>query len=134
MPPNKLRYRKYKSFHKVRILKNVSNLPEKTNYTEWENQFLRVLNKNAPLKSKVIRGNNKPFVIITLGIPITQRSALKKKANTLNNSLSITNYKLRNFVVNLSRKFKKYYFQKHMSHSSPSKTFGNFANLSLLIK
>ena len=134
MPPNKLCYRKYKSFYKIRTLKDVSDLPEKTNYTEWENQFLRVLNKNAPLKLKVIRGNNKPFVIITLGIPITRRSALKKNANTLNNSLSIPNYKLRNFVVNLSQKFKKDYFQKHVSHRSPSKTFGNFANLSLLIK
>ena len=41
---------------------NVSNLPEKANYTEWENQFLRVLKKHAPLKSKIIGGNNKPFV------------------------------------------------------------------------
>ena len=50
MPPNKLHYRKYKSFDKMRFLKDVPNLPEKTNYTEWENQFLRVLNKNTPLK------------------------------------------------------------------------------------
>ena len=62
MPPNKLRYRKYKSFDKIRFLKDISNLPEKTNYTELENQFLRVLNKHTPLKSKVIRGNNKSFV------------------------------------------------------------------------
>ena len=39
-----------------------NKLPEKTNYTKWENQFLRVLNKHAPLQLKVIRGNNKPFV------------------------------------------------------------------------
>ena len=31
MPPNKLRYRKYKSFDKIRFLKDVSKLPEKTN-------------------------------------------------------------------------------------------------------
>ena len=37
MPPNKLRYRKYKSFDKIGFLKDVSNLPEKTYYTEWEN-------------------------------------------------------------------------------------------------
>ena len=34
MPPNKLRYRKYKSLDKVRFLKDVSNLTEKTNYPE----------------------------------------------------------------------------------------------------
>ena len=31
MSPNKLRYRKYKSFDKIRFLKDVSKLPEKTN-------------------------------------------------------------------------------------------------------
>ena len=82
MPPNKLLYRKYKSFDKIGILKDVSNLPEKTNYTEWENQFLRVLKKHAPLKSNVIRGNNFQKAIL-------RRSALKKKANNLNHPLTI---------------------------------------------
>ena len=49
MQPNKLSYRKYKSFDKIKFLKDASNLPEKTNYTEWENQFLRGLDKHAPL-------------------------------------------------------------------------------------
>ena len=39
MPPNKLRCHKYKLFENIRFLTDVSNLPEKTNYTEWENQF-----------------------------------------------------------------------------------------------
>ena len=39
MLPKKLHYRKYKSFDKIRFLKNVSNLPEKTNYAEWEISF-----------------------------------------------------------------------------------------------
>ena len=63
---NKLRYCKYKLFDKRRLLKDVSDLPEKANYAEWENHFLIVLNKHAPLKSKVITGNNKPFVTKTL--------------------------------------------------------------------
>ena len=57
---------------------------KKTNYAEWENQFLRVLNKHVPLKSKVVRGNNKPFVTKTLRKAIMLKSALKKKANNLN--------------------------------------------------
>ena len=80
---NKLPYRKYKSFDKVGFLKNASNLLKKTNYTEWENQFLRVLNKHAPLESKVVRGNTKPFVTKTLRKAML-KSALKKKANNLN--------------------------------------------------
>ena len=50
MPPNKLCCCKYKSFGKMRFLKDVSNLPQKANYTEWENQYLRMLNKHVPLK------------------------------------------------------------------------------------
>ena len=63
------------------------------------------------------------------------RSALKKKANNcmfqschgcnnLNDLLAIKLYKKqRNYLVNLSQKAKKEYFQKDMPHSSPSKTF-----------
>ena len=44
-----------------------------------------------------------------------QMSALKKKADNLNNPLAIKLYKKQgNYVINLSRKFKKNYFQKHM--------------------
>ena len=135
MPPNKLCYRKYKSFDKIRFLKDISNLPERTNYPEWENQFLKVLNKHAPLKSKVITGNNKLFVTKTVTKAIMRRSALKKIANNLNDTSAIKLYKKqRNNVVNLSRKVEKDYFQKHMLHGSCSKNFWKFANLSLLIK
>ena len=89
MPPNKLCYHKYKSFDKRRFLKDVSNLPERTNYTEWENQFLKVLNKHGPLKSKVSTGNNKLFVTNA----IMRRSALKKIANNLNDTSAIKLYK-----------------------------------------
>ena len=64
---------------KIRFLKDLSNLPEKINYTEWENQFLRALNKHAPLKSKVIRGNKKPFITKTLRKANMRKSVLKKK-------------------------------------------------------
>ena len=39
--------------------------------------------------SKVIRGINKPFVTKSLRKAIMQRSALKKKANNLNDTLAI---------------------------------------------
>ena len=95
----------------MRFSKDVSNLPEKTNYTEWENQFLRVLNKHALLKSKVITGNNKLFARKTLRKAIMRRSALKKKANNLNDPLAIKLYKKqRHYVVNLNQKVKKDYF------------------------
>ena len=56
-----------------------------------------------------------------------RRSALKKKANNLNGPLAIKlDKKQRNYVVNLSRKVKQDYFQKHMPHGSCSKNFWKF--------
>ena len=56
-----------------------------------------------------------------------KRSALKKRANISNNPKIIKLYKKqRNFVVNLSRKVKKEYFQKHMPHGASSKHFSKF--------
>ena len=55
------------------------------------------------------------------------RSALKKKANNLNNLLAIKLYKKqRNYVVSLSRNIRKDYFQKHMPYGSSSKIFWKF--------
>ena len=50
MPPNKLQYRN-RHFHS--FLEDVE-LPEKISYTEWEKDFVKTLNKHAPLKTKVI--------------------------------------------------------------------------------
>ena len=66
MLPNKLSYRKYKSFDKIGFLKDVFNLPEKNKLHRMGKSVFRVLNKHAPLKSKVISGNNKTFVTKTL--------------------------------------------------------------------
>ena len=92
--PNQLHYHKYKSFDEIVFLKYVPNLSgKKIIQNGKKNQFLRVLNKHAPLKSKVIRKNNKPFVTKTLRKAIMQKSALKKKANNLNDLLAIKLYK-----------------------------------------
>ena len=56
-----------------------------------------------------------------------KRSALKKRANVSNNPEIIKLYKKqRNYVVNLSIKVKKKYFQKHMPHGASSKNFWKF--------
>ena len=33
-----------------------------TTYSDFENIFTNILNKNAPLKYKIIRANNKPHI------------------------------------------------------------------------
>ena len=54
-----------------------------------------------------------------------RRSALKKTSNNFNNPLAIELY-IKQYVVNLSRKAKTGYFQKHMLHGSSSKNFQKF--------
>ena len=56
-------------------------------------------------------------------------SALKKRANISNNLEIIKLYKKqRNYSVNLSRKDKTEYFQKHVLHGASSKNFWKFCN------
>ena len=130
MPPNKLRCRNYKKFEVHLFLQDVKQLPEIASYTEWEIDFVKTLNKHAPLKTKVIRGNHKSFITKNLRKTIMKRSALKKRANISNNPEIIKLYeKQRNYVVNLSRKVKKEYFQKHMPHVESSKNFWKFCKL-----
>ena len=128
MPPNKLQYRNYKKFEvHSSFLQDIEQLPEKINYTEWEKDFVKTLNKHAPLETKVIRGNHKSFITKNLRKAIMKRSALKKRANISNNPEIIKLYKKqRNYVVNLSRKVKTEYFQKHMPHGASSKNFWKF--------
>ena len=90
---------------------------------------MKTLNKHAPLKTKVIRRNHKSFITKNLRKAIMKRSALKKRADISNNPEIIKLYKKqRNYVVNLSRKVKTEYFQKHMPHGASSKNFWKFCN------
>ena len=63
----------------------LNNYPKKISYTEWETDFVKTLNKYAPLKTKMIRGNHKSFITKNLKKAIIKRSALKKRANVSNN-------------------------------------------------
>ena len=69
------------------------NYQKKTSYTEWEKDFVKTLNKHAPLKTKVIRENHKSFINKNLRKTIMKRSALKKRANISNNKEIIKLYK-----------------------------------------
>ena len=125
MPPIKLKYRNYKQFEIHSFLHDVGQLPEEISYSKWEKDFVKMLNKHVPLKTKVIRGNRKSFITKNLKKPIMKQSALKKRANISNYPEIIKLYeKQRNYVVIQVEKFRQY-FQKHMPHSA-SKKFWKF--------
>ena len=67
MPPNKLRYRKYKSFDKIRFLKNVSNLPTKNEDLHTLSVLSEKLRKNHFQKHMPHGSSSKIFeILITL--------------------------------------------------------------------
>ena len=83
-----------------------------------------VLEKHAPLKSKILRGNNKPHINKSLRKEIMLRSRLKNIANASANQRDWIKYKKqRNKVVALNRKIKAEFFQNAQVISNNHKNF-----------
>ena len=80
--PRKLIYRKYSNFSQKDfqsdLLLNIAD--GKNNCLEFEKNLLKTLNKHAPKKTKIFRGNHKPHINKTLRKAIMKRSQLKNKA------------------------------------------------------
>ena len=76
---------------------------------------MEILHKHAPIKKKILRFNDNPFMTKSLRKAIIHRLKLKNIYNNIkvNEDWEATNYKKqRNFFVNLLRNAKKDYFQK----------------------
>ena len=75
----KLIYRNYSSFcqkdFQSDLLLNTGD--GKNNYLEFEKNFVETLNKHAPKKTKIFRGNHEPHINKTLRKAILKRSQLK---------------------------------------------------------
>ena len=77
------------------------------------NRFLEVVNVHAPLKTKIVRGNDAPFVDKQLRKGIYTRTRLKNKIHRNPSKENKMAYKKqRNFCVSLRRKCMKNYLKK----------------------
>ena len=86
---------------------------ENADYSKLEREFIDTLNKHAPKKTKLFRGNQKPHVNKVLRSAIMKRSRLKNKANKTCKAVDIFNYKKqRNLVVKINNEWKREYFDK----------------------
>ena len=83
-----------------------------------------------------VRKDTRPLsMVLLIDKSNYEKVSFKKEVNISNNPEIIKLYKnQRNYVVNLSRKVKKEYFQKHMPHGISCQNFGNFENYSYQIK
>ena len=92
-------------------------------FTSFENNFVNVLNQQAPKKSKVFHRNQKPHLNKSLRSAIMKHSRLKNKANKSQLPADLSKYKKqRNLVVKLTKKHKKEYFE-NLNVATNSKPF-----------
>ena len=115
IPPQKIYYRCKRKFSQEKFEKDLSSglkniIPGDTNALLETIEL--ILNRHQPLKQKILRGNNKPFVNKLLKKAISTRSRFKNIANKTGNIGDIEKYKKhRNYVKRLNAKTKKYYFE-----------------------
>ena len=79
--PRQITYRGYKKFDSLKFnneLKNVLTLENTDNCTKFDEKFLEVLDKHAPLKKKLLRVNHASYVSKALRKAIMRRSYLEK--------------------------------------------------------
>ena len=124
-----MKYRSYKNFNADSFLADVRSLDFGSRFDDanqlYDNltqRFRKVIDKHAPLKTRIIRGNSAPFMNRELNKAIYVRSNLKKKFNknpSKENELKFK--KQRNRCVSLRKKAIKAHFKKatengHMSN------------------
>ena len=115
LKPRKVFYRNYKNFNNETYIAEVSQAlsqaPNAYSYEHFEMSLLSILNKHAPLKEKIIRGNQKPFMSKKVRKEIFVRSKLKNKYNKTGLKVDWVSFKKqRNYVCSLIRKEKKLFF------------------------
>ena len=122
--PKKLTYRNFKQFDSDQFKLDICNsMSAVRTHAAFEKNFVSILDKHAPKKTKILRGNQKPHFNKNLRKQIMIRSRLKNKANKSKNPIDIVKFKRqRNLVTNLNKQAKLQYFEK-LSVDCNSKPF-----------
>ena len=111
-----INYRSYKNmdfsiFNNVLRQKLEQFNKETMSYEDFHEIFMNTLDIYAPMKKKIVRGNNAPFMTKALSKEIMHRSKLKNIFNKNPNDENKRLYKRqRNLCVSLLRKEKKNYY------------------------
>ena len=110
--PKVIQYRDYKNFVLGNFREELrSKIQNVDNYSTFEDIFLDVLSKHAPIKKKILRANDKPYMTKALRKAIMRRSALENKYNRDRSAETGKAYrKQRNYTNKLMKKEKKKYF------------------------
>ena len=86
VPPKKIILRGYKKFDEENFLYDLDQqmikgkfYKKKNMYGSFSDTFKAIVNKHAPLKEKIVRGNNAPFMTKEVRKTIMNKFRLKKK-------------------------------------------------------
>ena len=124
--PNIISYRSYKNFN-VDAFRNdlVTQVTNCENYSELEQGTLEVLNLHAPLKKRVVRANEVPYMTKTLRKAISNRSRLENIYYKRKTNESLVAYrKQKNYCSRLYKKERKRYYQNlDLRKVTENKTF-----------
>ena len=117
LPPHLMTYRDYKRFNvnlfRVSLRTSLADINEANiNYATFQRKFMEILNEHAPMKERLVRANNAPFMNKILSKAVMHRSRLRNnylKNPTNDNKEKYRKY--RNYCVNLFKQEKKIYYQ-----------------------
>ena len=119
LKPKVINYRSYKKFDEKKFLSDVKlakfdvGKDPKQAYDNLVCIFRKLVDKHAPLKTKVLRGNSAPFMTRELKKGIYTRTRLKKRYNKNPTKENELNFKRqRNKCVALRKKAIKQHFKK----------------------
>ena len=103
--PKKLIYHNFKQFDSEQNKLDICNsMSAVRTHAAFENNFVSILEKHAPKKTKILRGNQKPHFNKNLRKQMMIRSRLRNKANKSKSPTDIVNFKRqRNLVTNLNK-------------------------------
>ncbi len=125
LKPKRILYRSLKNFNSNAFSQDLacSLFSEHTltdtnsSYDSLLNIYIKCLDKHAPLKKKMVRGNHSSFMNKELSKAIMKRSALKSKYNKNKNAVNRGNFKRqRNQCVSLRKKAIKENFNRACSN------------------
>ena len=110
--PKKIIYRNYKNFNSKSFKSDLKKQLKYTKpYESFENVFLNILQRHAPLKTKVVSANHAPYMNRILRKAIMKRSELERKyLKNRTNENRIRYKKQKNFCSKLYKKERKKYF------------------------
>ena len=125
LKPKKICYRNFKNFNEKKFLEEVKNTDfifisdnRNENYEVITDVFSSIVEKHAPLKKGLLRGNQTPFITKEFRKAIYNRSRLRNKTTEENEKLykkqrdrciSIRKKSIRNYINKIVKVFYEHY-------------------------